>query len=40
MLESRLKAYPHWLTSDEPDLEQVQHSPIDFQAVSYYSAPK
>jgi len=40
MLESRLKAYRHWLTMDEPDWAHVQHPPIDFQAISYYSAPK
>jgi len=40
MLESRLTAYRHWLTMDEPDWAHVQHPPIDFQAISYYSAPK
>jgi Fe-S cluster assembly protein SufB len=40
MLESRLKAYRHWLTMEEPDWAHVQHPPIDFQAISYYSAPK
>lgn len=40
MLESRLKAYRHWLTMVDPDWAHVQHPPIDFQAISYYSAPK
>ena len=40
MLELRLTAYRHWLTMDEPDWAHVQHPPIDFQAISYYSAPK
>jgi Fe-S cluster assembly protein SufB len=40
MLESRLKAYRHWLTMQEPGWAHVNHPPIDFQSISYYSAPK
>ncbi|HHH13053.1 MAG TPA: Fe-S cluster assembly protein SufB, partial [Thiolapillus brandeum] len=40
MLEYRLKAYRHWLTLEEPDWAHLQHDPIDYQAISYYSAPK
>jgi Fe-S cluster assembly protein SufB len=40
MLEWRLKAYRHWLTMEEPKWANVHHSPIDYQAISYYSAPK
>ncbi|BAU48136.1 cysteine desulfurase activator complex subunit SufB [Sulfurifustis variabilis] len=40
MLEWRLKAYRHWLTMQEPRWAHVQHEPIDYQAISYYSAPK
>jgi len=40
MLESRLKAYRHWLTLQEPGWAHVNHTPIDFQAISYYSAPR
>jgi Fe-S cluster assembly protein SufB len=40
LLEWRLKAYRHWLTMVEPDWAQVTYPPIDFQAISYYSAPK
>ena len=40
MLESRLKAYRHWLTMVDPEWAHVQHPRIDFQAISYYSAPK
>jgi Fe-S cluster assembly protein SufB len=40
MLEARLKAYRHWLTLDEPDWAHVAHPPIDYQSISYYSAPK
>lgn len=40
MLEWRLKAYRHWLTMQEPHWAHLRISPIDYQAISYYSAPK
>jgi Fe-S cluster assembly protein SufB len=40
MLEWRLKAYRHWLTMSEPTWANVVYEPIDYQAISYYSAPK
>ena len=40
MLEWRLKAYRHWLTMSEPDWSTIHHPPIDYQAISYYSAPR
>jgi Fe-S cluster assembly protein SufB len=40
MLEWRLKAYRHWLTMDEPNWAHLKRPPIDYQAISYYSAPK
>ncbi|MDO8462373.1 MAG: Fe-S cluster assembly protein SufB [Deltaproteobacteria bacterium] len=40
MLEFRLKAYRHWLTMTEPKWANVHHPPIDYQAISYYAAPK
>jgi Fe-S cluster assembly protein SufB len=40
MLEWRLRAYQHWLTMEEPHWASVNHPPIDYQAISYYSAPK
>jgi Fe-S cluster assembly protein SufB len=40
MREWRLKAYRHWLTLTEPRWSTVDHPPIDYQAISYYSAPK
>ena len=40
LLEWRLKAYRHWLTMEEPDWAHVNYNPIDYQAISYYSAPK
>jgi Fe-S cluster assembly protein SufB len=40
LLEWRLKAYRHWLTMTEPHWANVHHPAIDYQAASYYSAPK
>ena len=41
MLEFRLKAYRNWLKMDEPShWANFQYPAIDFQNISYYSAPK
>ena len=40
LLELRLNAYRHWLTMEEPQWPNVKYPKIDFQAISYYSAPK
>ena len=40
MLDYRLKAYKHWLKLTEPVWAKVHYSPIDFQSIRYYSAPK
>ncbi|HVE78061.1 MAG TPA: Fe-S cluster assembly protein SufB [Gemmatimonadaceae bacterium] len=40
MLEWRLKAYRRWLTMKEPHWSNVTYPPIDYQDLSYYSAPK
>jgi len=40
LTEWRLKAYRHWLTMREPKWAHVNYPPIDFQAISYFSAPK
>ena len=40
LLELRLKAYRQWLTMEEPRWPNVKYPKIDFQAISYYSAPK
>ncbi len=40
MLEWRLQAYRHWLTMTEPKWSHVRYAPMDYQAISYYSAPK
>ena len=40
LLEFRLKAFRNWLTMVEPAWANVRYPKIDFQAISYYSAPK
>ncbi|TXI16849.1 MAG: Fe-S cluster assembly protein SufB [Nitrosomonas sp.] len=40
LLLFRLKAYQKWLTMTEPAWQNVHYPKIDFQAISYYSAPK
>jgi Iron-regulated ABC transporter membrane component SufB len=40
LLEWRLEAYRHWLTMDHPEWAFVEFPKIDFQEISYYSAPK
>ncbi len=40
LLEWRLKAYKHWLTMKEPTWPNVHYPPVDYQAISYYAAPK
>ena len=40
LLEWRLKAFEHWKTMEEPQWAHVNYDPIDYQAISYYSAPK
>jgi Fe-S cluster assembly protein SufB len=40
LLEWRLKAYRHWLTMEDPTWAHLDIDPIDYQAISYYSAPK
>ena len=40
LLEWRLKAYRHWLTMKEPKWSNVHFSPIDYNSISYYAAPK
>ena len=36
----RLKAYRHWITMSEPTWAHVRYSPIDYQSISYFAAPK
>ena len=40
MLNWRLKAYKHWLTLKEPNWAEIGYEPVDYQSISYYSAPK
>ncbi len=40
LLEWRLDAYRAWLKMREPTWARVEYPPIDFQAITYYSAPK
>ncbi|HEX7895921.1 MAG TPA: Fe-S cluster assembly protein SufB, partial [Terriglobales bacterium] len=44
MLEWRLKAYRHWATLERSDAEpkwaNIKYGPIDYQGITYYSAPK
>ncbi|MEE2883292.1 MAG: Fe-S cluster assembly protein SufB [Planctomycetota bacterium] len=40
LLEFRLKAYRHWITMEDPIWAKVDRNPIDYQKISYYSAPK
>tara|TARA_Y100001968_G_C19447492_1_gene766255 strand:- start:2008 stop:3456 length:1449 start_codon:yes stop_codon:yes gene_type:complete len=40
VLQWRLKAYQHWLTMAYPKWSSVRYPAVDYQAISYYSAPK
>lgn len=40
LLEFRLKAYRHWTTLTPPKWAHLDIPDIDFQAISYYAAPK
>ncbi len=40
MLEWRLKAYRSWLEMKEPTWANIRYEPIDYQSISYFSAPK
>jgi Fe-S cluster assembly protein SufB len=40
LLEWRLAAFRAWREMPEPDWAKVEFPPIDFQAASYYSAPR
>ena len=40
LLEWRLEAFRKWQTMQQPTWAHVHYPPIDYQAISYYSAPK
>jgi Fe-S cluster assembly protein SufB len=39
LLDFRLKAYRRWIQMDEPNWSELNYEPIDYQALSYHSAP-
>ena len=39
LLDWRLKAFRHWQTMEEPRWPHLKYEPIDYQGISYYSAP-
>ncbi len=40
LLEWRLAAYDAWKEMEEPDWAKLEIEPIDYQAISYWAAPK
>ncbi|MCY3769490.1 MAG: Fe-S cluster assembly protein SufB [Gammaproteobacteria bacterium] len=40
LLQWRLEAYRRWLEMDAPQWPHLRYPPVDFQNISYYSAPK
>ncbi|HXQ31887.1 MAG TPA: Fe-S cluster assembly protein SufB [Steroidobacteraceae bacterium] len=40
LVDWRLKSFRHWQTMREPHWAHVRYPPIDYQAISYYSAPR
>ncbi len=40
LLDWRLQAFHHWLKMEKPDWAKLRIAPIDYQAATYYSAPK
>ncbi|MEM6456750.1 MAG: hypothetical protein AAF772_16785, partial [Acidobacteriota bacterium] len=40
LLAWRLKAFRTWQAMDEPTWPNVTYEPVDYQAISYYAAPK
>jgi Fe-S cluster assembly protein SufB len=40
MTDWRVKAYHHWLTLKQPHWAHLRINPIDYQAISYFSAPR
>jgi Fe-S cluster assembly protein SufB len=40
LLDWRLRALERWFTMKEPHWAKLRYTPIDYQAISYYSAPK
>ncbi|MCB1548803.1 MAG: Fe-S cluster assembly protein SufB, partial [Hyphomicrobiaceae bacterium] len=40
LAEWRLEAFRRWLTMEEPTWQKVHYPPIDYQDISYFSAPR
>ena len=40
LLDWRLRAFEAWQSMDEPDWAKLEIKPIDYQALSYWAAPK
>jgi len=40
LLEWRLKSYAYWKSMKEPKWANITYGPIDYQAISYFAAPK
>ncbi len=40
LTEFRLKAFRYWQKMETPEWAHVDYPPVDFQSISYYSAPK
>ena len=40
MLEWRLAAFDRWLAMEEPTWAKVEYTPVDYQDLYYYAAPK
>ncbi len=40
LLDWRLKAFRHWQTMKEPTWHNLRYTPIDYQSIIYYAAPK
>jgi Fe-S cluster assembly protein SufB len=40
LLDYRLKAYKKWLMMEEPDWADLGYESVDYQSISYFSAPK
>ena len=40
LLDWRLEAFRHWQTMAQPEWAKLRIAPIDYQAATYYSAPK
>src|ERR1700727_1545464 len=40
LIDWRLRALRHWQSMREPHWAHLRYQPIDYDAISYYSAPK